>query len=51
MAGGGLMRDSGWFGRGEMQKEFEDAAFALEPGEMSHLVDTASGIHLIERYG
>lgn len=39
----------GFFGRGEMQKEFEDAAFALEPGEMSHMVETASGFHLIER--
>jgi len=41
--------DLGYFGRGEMQKEFEDAAFALRPGEMSHAVETASGIHLIER--
>lgn len=45
-----LTENSGFFGRGEMQKEFEDAAFELRPGEMSHAVETASGIHLIERY-
>lgn len=33
-----------------MQKEFEDVAFSLNPGEVSSVVDTASGVHLIERY-
>lgn len=41
--------DLGYFGRGDMQKEFEEAAFALQPGEVSGVVDTASGLHLIER--
>jgi NIMA-interacting peptidyl-prolyl cis-trans isomerase 1 len=44
-------RFSGFFGHGEMQKEFEDAAFALQPGQVSSVVETASGVHLIQRYG
>jgi len=43
------MGDLGFFGRGDMQKEFEEAAFQLKPGEMSHVIETASGLHLIER--
>ncbi|KAI3384696.1 hypothetical protein SNEBB_000662 [Seison nebaliae] len=41
----------GEFGRGEMQKPFEDAAFALAIGELSEIVDTESGVHLILRTG
>ncbi|KAK9450410.1 uncharacterized protein V1518DRAFT_413774 [Limtongia smithiae] len=41
--------DLGFFGKGEMQKEFEDATVALQVGEMSGVVKTASGLHLIER--
>ena len=39
----------GFFGKGDMQKEFEEAAFNLEKGEVSGIVQTASGVHLIER--
>lgn len=42
-------RYRGFFGRGDMQKEFEEASFALKPGEVSGVVETASGVHLIER--
>ena len=41
--------DLGEFGRGQMQKPFEDAAFALAPGELSQPVSSDSGIHLIYR--
>lgn len=43
--------DLGWFGKGEMQPSFESSAFNLKVGEVSDIVESDSGVHLIKRVG
>lgn len=43
-AGGEL----GWFGRGKMVKPFEEAAFALQPGQISEVIESDFGYHIIQ---
>ncbi len=45
---GGLLQ---WFGSGRMVPEFEEAAFSLAPGEISGIVETAYGYHIIKGEG
>ena len=48
---GSAKRDGnlGYFGRGKMVKEFENAAFNLQAGQISEPIKTQYGYHIIKR--
>ncbi len=43
-AEGGII---GWVKRGDLQEALEQAAFALQPGQVSDIIETENGVHLL----
>ena len=41
--------DLGWFQKGQMAPQFDDAAFSLTPGEHTQVVESSHGFHIIKR--
>ena len=41
----------GWFGRGMMVPEFDEAVFSMKVGELSDIIETQFGFHLIYKTG
>jgi len=39
----------GWFQKGQMVPQFDEVAFALNPGDISEIIESAHGFHIIRR--